>query len=81
MYVLKRDKRFRPVFVMNVNILKTLKCSLDDLSTANDFLLTYCIDRVCMPGKAEAFTMIIDFDGVGLSELPIGNMKGIISAS
>ena len=70
----------RPVLVMNINVLKSMKGTLDELTIANNFLSMYAIERVVYPGKAEAWTTIIDLDGVGLSEIPIKNIKGIISA-
>jgi hypothetical protein len=80
LYIHKRDRGLRPVLVMNINVLKSMKGTLDELTIANNFLSMYAIERVACPGKAEAWTTIIDLDGVGLSEIPIKNLKGIISA-
>jgi len=80
LYVHKRDRGMRPIIIMNVSILKTLKGTLEELVTMNNFLTQYVIDRIVYPGKAEALTTIIDMRDVGASEIPVKNLKGIISA-
>jgi hypothetical protein len=80
LYIHKRDRGMRPVLVMNVSVMKNMKGTLEELTIANNFLSMYVIERVVCPGKAEAWTTIIDLNDVGLSEIPIKNLKGIISA-
>jgi len=80
LYVHKRDRGMRPIIIMNVSILKILKGTLEELVTMNNFLTQYVIDRIVYPGKAEALTTIIDMRDVGASEIPVKNLKGIISA-
>jgi len=70
----------RPIIVMNVSVMKNIQATLEELVTMNNFLTSYIIDRIVCPGKAEALTTIIDMKDVGVSEIPIKNLKGIISA-
>ena len=76
MYVHKRDRKHRNIFIINVNKMKNLSDKqFLDLNEMQNFLLTYVIDRSTVPGKAESWTTIIDMDGVGISEMPLSALK------
>ena len=72
MYLMKRDKRFRPIVVMNCRVTKTFtQEDYDALLPAINHLLTYMIQNCCVKGKAETMTLIIDLSGMGMTEIPI----------
>lgn len=80
MYVHKRDRKHRNIFIINVNKMKNLSDKqFLDLNEMQNFLLTYVIDRSTVPGKAESWTTIIDMDGVGISEMPLSALKNSIA--
>ena len=80
MYVHKRDRKHRNIFIINVNKMKNLSDKqVLDLNEMQNFLLTYVIDRSTVPGKAESWTTIIDMDGVGISEMPLSALKNSIA--
>ena len=80
MYVHKRDRKHRNIFIINVNKMKNLSYKqFLDLNEMQNFLLTYVIDRSTVPGKAESWTTIIDMDGVGISEMPLSALKNSIA--
>jgi hypothetical protein len=76
-YVYKRDKCFRPIFVMNVGRMK--KCKTDHASLVNIsmYMLQYVITRGLVPGKVENWIAIVDMKGVGLTEIPKKLMKAM----
>ena len=80
MYVHKRDRKHRNIFIINVNKMKNLSDKqFLDLNEMQNFLLTYVIDRSTVPGKAESWTTIIDMDGVGISEMTLSALKNSIA--
>ena len=67
-YISRRDKGFRPVIILNVQ--KMTQISNEDyvhVETAINFLLTYSVNKVNLPGHAEAFCVILDLNHVGVS--------------
>ena len=80
MYVHKRDRKHRNIFIINVNKMKNLSDKqFLDLNEMQNFLLTYVIDRSTVPGKAESWTTIIDMDGVGITEMHLSALKNSIA--
>jgi hypothetical protein len=51
---------------------------LKNMSIAVNYLMTYIIERMIVPGKSEAWTMILDLNNVGMTEIPLGTLKGVL---
>lgn len=39
------------------------------------YLITYSVDKINLPGKAEPFFIIIDLANVGFSQMPLTALK------
>ena len=74
MYGYGRDRNMRPIMFMNVRGWLDSGVSVDTLMNMVDVLFTYTLENAIVPGQIETWHMIIDFDGVGLTELPIGSL-------
>lgn len=81
MYLLKRDKDFRPVLVVNVSILKNFTPEdFENTQAVANFMCTYAINHIMLPGQAEAFTTIIDLQHVSFYQIPVKGLKTIVGA-
>ena len=81
-YLLKRDRKYRPLLLMNVSIVKTfLEAEADLLLGAVNYFLTYTIDKCCFPGKAETMILIIDMKDVGMTQIPVGVIKKFLGSA
>ena len=82
LYLHKRDKRGRCVVVMNVNVIKNFKPEdVPNMNLAVNFMLTYGIEKCAVPGLCETWVMVIDLDGVGLSQMPLRTLKTMLGAA
>lgn len=82
MYLAKRDKRYRPVMVVNCAVMKKFSDKdIEDLAPCVEHLLTFMQANVCVKGKADTMTLIIDLNGLGMTEIPIKALKGFINSS
>lgn len=82
MYLAKRDKRFRPVMVVNCAVVKKFsQKDLDDLVPCIEHLLTFMQAHICIKGKADTMTLIIDLNGLGMTEIPVTALKGFLSSA
>lgn len=81
MYLLKRDKDLRSILVVNVSILKNFSAEdFEQVQTVSNFLCTYAINKIQLPGKAETFTTIIDLQNVSFYQIPVKALKSILGA-
>lgn len=81
LYLLKRDKDLRTIIVVNVSILKNF--SAEDFELVEgiaNFVCTYAINKIMLPGKAETFTVIIDLENVSFYQIPVKALKSIVGA-
>jgi hypothetical protein len=82
MYISKRDMRGRVNLVLDVSkIAKVPEVDTPNVQLAVSFLLTYVIEKCFVPGKAETWNMIIDLNGLGVTELPRDKMKQILGSA
>jgi len=75
--VYKRDKSFRPIFVLDVARLKKAKISPEQALNMSTFFVQFLITRVLVPGKVENWTAIVNMKDVGITEVPKKLMKAI----
>lgn len=69
-YVYKRDKKFRPIFVINVAKLKKVKVDPDMMINVSCYMIQYLISRALVPGRVENWVSIIDMKDVGMLDIP-----------
>jgi hypothetical protein len=67
---------------VNVSIIKNFTAEqLDSLVPAVSFLMTYHIDKMCIPGKSETILTIIDLANVSMTSIPVTALRKFISSS
>jgi hypothetical protein len=76
-YIYKRDKSFRPIFVLNVAKLKSSKVKPELALEMSTYFVQFLITRVLVPGRVENWISIVDMKGVGITEIPKELMKAI----
>lgn len=82
MYIHKRDQCGRCIVVCDVpKIASQLSEENKILPTAVQFLLTYLIEKCAVPGKSEAWNMIIDLKGLGITDVPMKALKKLLLAA
>ena len=64
-------------------MLKMLELSAEEMThveTMINYLLTYSIRRINLPGVAETFCIIMDLDKVGITQMPVRGLKNFLGA-
>lgn len=77
-YVAKRDNKGRPVIVLNVERLIQSNVELEPIISVCDYLMTFTIEKLMVPGLIETLIMIVDLNNVGATSIPLNKVKGII---
>ena len=73
----KRDKAFRPIFVINMKKFKSQKIDTETMIGLTNYVMQFIITRCLIPGKIENWVTIIDMKGVGLTDIPKKLMKAL----
>lgn len=76
-YIYKRDRAFRPIFILNVAKLKQCKIPHEVVLNMSTYFVQYIITRALIPGKVENWVSIVDMKGVGITEIPKNLLKAI----
>jgi len=80
LYVAKRDKKGRPVIVLNVErLVQHDNCAIEDLNSFCNYFFTFCIEKLMVPGLIESWIMVVDLNNVGATSVPVSKVKGIIA--
>jgi len=78
-YVNKRDKHFRPVFIIQLSkCLGWSKAEIGELGTMMNYLLTYVIEKAILPTKSETILIIMDLANVGYTQMPLTAIKNFL---
>jgi hypothetical protein len=67
LYVCKRDKKGRPVMVMNFEKIVYHAPQTEDLISMCIYLFTFVVEKLMIPGLVENWIMIVDLSNVGLT--------------
>jgi len=51
------------------------------MSIAVNYLMTYVIENMIIPGKSEAFIIILDLNNVAMTELPLKNLRQVLQSA
>lgn len=77
MYIHKRDKFHRPIFILRLVELSKLGVADKDLINLGCFLIQFVITRGLIPGKVENWVTIFDLKGIGLTNVPKKLLKAV----
>ena len=82
LYCFARAKQgHHPVIVMNVKRLVSVKGStLDDQAKFANFYFQNIVETMLVPGHVENWIVIIDFKGIGVTDMPVKQLQGMITA-
>ena len=73
LYVYGRDHHFRPIIIVSIktctNLISQKKYAFEDISESIIYLLNYVIKYILIPGQIENWVILVDFKGVGLSDV------------
>lgn len=81
MYICRRDKEFRPVIVVNLSIMKNFTGEfLELIQPVTDFLVSYSVGKINLPGKAETFVTILDLQNVSFYQMPLTGIRKLLGS-
>ena len=69
-YVYKRDKGHRPIIIINVERLIAAASDVETMVYLANFQIDYVIRNCLLPGVIENWTVIVDMNNVGLTQIP-----------
>ena len=55
-----------------------MKASSNEMQQANLFLYDWIVKEMLVPGRVEQWMVILDFDNVGVTQIPVKQMKVLI---
>ena len=64
---------------MNVEKIISTNCELEDLNTCCNYLFTFIIEKLMIPGLVETWIMVVDLNNVSLTSIPMSKVKAIIA--
>ena len=66
---------YRPVLHINMKKFNDSKIDIETFCEVLDFLSSYTIAHGMVPGKIETWNLILDFKDVGLSQIPMNQLR------
>ena len=78
LYIHGRDSRYRPCIIMSYPKFNFKQYTIDDYFPLVRYLLDLVIEKMMIPGQVENWVSITDMGKMGLTDLPIGQIKRII---
>lgn len=78
LYIHGRDCRYRPCIIMQYPRFNFREHSIDEYLPLIGFFLDYVIDNMMLPGQIETWVSITDMGKMGLSDLPISQLRKVI---
>ncbi|CDW82821.1 UNKNOWN [Stylonychia lemnae] len=80
LYAFKRDKGHRPIIIINVERLIASKIDEKNLVDMSNYFLDFLINECMYPSKIENWTVIVDLNNVGLTQIPKNLLQSMISS-
>ena len=65
----------RPIFHFNMKKVIDSKLDLDMFLDLADFLNSYTFFHALVPGKVETWNLVVDFKDLGLSQIPMNQLR------
>ena len=80
LYIHGRDRNFRPCVVIQPRIMaeRRPKPGIENIRGSVTYMLTYVLDHMMLPGQVENWNLLVDVAKVGLTVLPIGQLKTLL---
>ncbi len=78
MYVCGRDKKFRPILILNVRKIVDVDYSIEVINAASAFFCDFVMKKLLIAGVVENWIMIIDLNDVGMTSLPVKKVQAIV---
>ena len=75
MYQFGRDNRFRPILIFQAKLLNEIELDIADIKNALTYFITYLTDNLLLPGQVENWIIIVDLNGVGVTNFPMNVKK------
>jgi hypothetical protein len=77
-YFYGRDRMYRPVLILNIRKILDMKMPLDDVKNLLLYVIEWGIKNMLLPGKVEAYSVIVDLTKVGVFEIPVGMLQNMV---
>ena len=71
LYITGRDKKFRPVFILDLARFMELKTDVELSCNVVLFLMDFAIRRCMLPSKVENVCMIVNLANVSITSMPV----------
>ena len=65
---------------MNVKKFVALNTPIDEMSECAHFFFNWIIENYTVAGHVESWMLIVDMRDVGITQIPIGSLKGFLSS-
>lgn len=79
MYISGRAKKGKqPIIHINLDKLIKVKADSNEMQQTNLFLFDWIVREMLVPGRVEQWMVILDFDDVGVTQIPVKQMKVLI---
>ena len=77
-YGYKRDKRMRPVIIVDCQKILAMQDKIDEVVMATTYFLDHVINKAMIPGKIESWTTIFDLRDVGTMQMTNKNIQKVV---
>ncbi|KRX11221.1 CRAL-TRIO domain [Pseudocohnilembus persalinus] len=77
-YLHGHDNRFRPIIIIDISKLKK-NVKLETICEGMTYFFEFILENVFLPGQIENWIVILDLKKCGATQLPINNIKGLMS--
>ena len=71
---------FQPVIIFNLKKLHSISPQLEERAKCAWLFFEWVLNNMMVPGHIESWFIIMDFDGIGLTQLPVGELKGMVGS-
>jgi len=79
LYIHGRDNKFRPIIVFRAYLIDAKTFDVDQMIDGLTYFFEYVIDNFLLPGQVENWVFITDLNGMGMSSIPYGPIKKLLS--
>mmetsp|Transcript_28459 Transcript_28459/g.21265 ORF Transcript_28459/g.21265 Transcript_28459/m.21265 type:complete len:101 (-) Transcript_28459:582-884(-) len=78
-YVSGRDHCFRPLVIIKADVFTSHSpaLSLDQSLIAFSYVFEYISKHFWIPGQVENWNVLVDMQGIGITNVPVKYMKGL----
>jgi hypothetical protein len=68
------------VIVFNLKRLHNISPQLEERAKCAWLFFEWVLNNMMVPGHIESWFIIMDFDGIGLTQLPVSELKGMVGS-